>query len=213
MDHEREPCESVAPRRWVSSGDGRPIQKGGRAVCDLPMTLDFARGDGYGRPDNIEKRRRKRDDAHQPAALPIGRMRRPAGFRIIFRRHRLGSFAGLRGRMSMLVVVIVPMRRLCLAADVDHTSHMAFARQARRNQMRSRQCVGHRRCQHAQQIHQGDNPPCFQPLRSGQTNQHCDQSALGFDRFLIITANSTPANTELRFRTTHRSAPDASPPR
>ena len=99
------------------------------------------------------------------------------------------------------MAVAVHMLRRRVAADVDHAGHMAFAGQAWSDGMLSRQCIGDRRRQHAQQIDQGDDPPCFQPLHSGKTDQHLDAMSLDFyANPPTIDANPESANIELHFR-------------
>jgi hypothetical protein len=81
---------------------------------------------------------------------------------------------------------------------MNHAGHMTFASQARRDRVLSRQGKGDCRRQHAQQIGQGDEPPCSQPLHSGQTNQHLDAiSSYQPVNARNIDANPAFANVEL----------------
>jgi hypothetical protein len=102
----------------------------------------------------------------------------------------------------MIVRVTIPMHmRRRAAINMNHAGHMTFASQARRDRVLPRQGEGDRRRQHAQQIDQGDKPPCSQPLHSSQTNQHLDAiSSYQPVNMWIIDANPALANVELASR-------------
>ena len=97
-------------------------------VGHLKVTFDLAKGHRRGRLCNVVQRRRERGDAHQPATLAVGRMRRLLGDRLVVygfncRRHRAVQVA----RTPMRVRIGVVMPTTVNADMLDRRIHMRVA--------------------------------------------------------------------------------------
>jgi hypothetical protein len=146
-------------------------------VGHLAVTFDLAKGHRDGRLCNVVQRRRERSDAHQPATLPVGRMRSFLGGRLVVHRldcHRQRVVQIPGTRMRVRISVVMPM-----AVDADmldrriqmHANDSGIGQagtDGTRTGQRERQC----RRQHAKQIAQGNDPSRSQPPQSGQTHKH-----------------------------------------
>jgi hypothetical protein len=157
----------------------------GSVIGHLAVTFDLAKGRRRRRFHEIDQRRRKCRDAHQPAALSVGRMRCfLRGRRATHCRRYRAIVAGIRVQIGAGVVVrvavLVDMRRRYIIVHVDHSGHVSCVGQTRRNCLRAGQRERDRRRQDAKQVGQGDEPPCSQSLRSGKADEHSTSILSGF---------------------------------
>src|SRR5689334_1274644 len=100
-------------------------------------------------------------------------------------------------RMIVRVTIAMHVRRRG-AVHMKDAGYMTVAGEAQRSRGLSGQVRRDRRRQDVQLISQGDEPPCSQPLQSGQTNQHPDAiSSYQPMNARTINANPAFANIEL----------------
>jgi hypothetical protein len=155
------------PRRYVGSGDGGTVVERGRLTRQAPGILgdaDRGRLRGF---YNCRQIGRYRGDTEHGAARPRRRLVMSMLGRLMRGVAGIGVMALLRVMMLMrcrMRGVIMRMRgggRL----NRDHQAGRGIAERKRD--------AGH---EHAKQIEQGDKPPRFGALSSGQANEHGGES-------------------------------------
>lgn len=153
----------------------------GRVVRDVPMVLGVADGRWRGRLDDVDNGSRQSAQAHHAAALRPGRLVVivRGGRRFVSNQCRtvgIVRFAEKAVPAGMFVNMTIPMNVLRSAVarlmNVNNAELVARIREARRLTGSVAQCKRKARRQYAKQIDQGDQPPCPQSLRSGQTHEH-----------------------------------------
>jgi hypothetical protein len=166
MDHRRAQPQRARHRVvLVRSGNGGAIESWGSVIGHPTVAFDHAKGRRRGRFHDIDQRRRERGDAYQPAAFPVGRMRSFSGDRLCVQRHRrqamvaVGAHMRMPARVVVHMAILVDMLRRHFIMHVNHARHMILVGQTRSDGMFSGQSIRDRRCQHAKQIGQGDDPP------------------------------------------------------
>src|SRR3979411_2732554 len=146
MDHRRA-CLQRARHRVVfcTSGNGGTIEPWGSVIGHLTAAFDLAKGRRRGRLHDIDQRRRKRGDTHQPAALPVGRMRSFLGDRPIVNSYShgavlvAGTHVRLCGGVIVHMAIHVNMLDRRLNAHMGHAGHVTHFSKARRDGVRTGQ--------------------------------------------------------------------------
>jgi hypothetical protein len=119
----------------------------GSVIGNIAVPLELANGRRDRRCRDINQRRRKRGDAHEPAALSVGRVGGVFGDLLAVRRHfsRMVVAIGVDNMMgrSMFVNMTVGVDVACrrIAVHAHHAGHMAIVRQAWSDGMFAGQCV------------------------------------------------------------------------
>ena len=187
------------------SGNGRTIEPWGSVISYLAVTLDLAKSRRRGRLHDIDQCRRKRGDTHQPAALPVGRLRSFLRDRFAVQRHRhqamvaIGVCVQMLARVIVHMAILVDMLRRHFAMYMNHARHMILVSQTMGDGMFAGQSIRDRRRQHAKQVAQGDEPPRSQSPRSAQADEHFRADTFGLPLLRVgsIAAKLGTAKMEL----------------
>lgn len=108
----------------------------GSVIGNLAVPLELANGRRDRRCRDIDQRRRKRGDAHEPAALSVGRVGSVFGdllaVRRYFRRNVVAIYIDYLMGCGVFVNVAVGMNVPCrrIAVHAHHAGHMAIVGQA-----------------------------------------------------------------------------------
>lgn len=154
----------------------------GSVIRDVPIVLGVADGRRRGRLDDIDNGCRQSAQAHHPAA------RRPRGLvmticggrrfvsdiRFIFVAVGLAEMRGSAGMIVHMAILMDDVLRSprAIFMHMHDAQTVVFVGKAWRRPRPVGKRKGNARRQDAKQINQGEQPPCPESLRSGQTHEH-----------------------------------------